>query len=176
MEGVMMTNFIELLNETYWDSCLIHEHTEIQKFSKAKIEFTKTMLFLDSYNRIYKKNPEIFTFMMEVLSSSLIKAIYRFIAPKLEERKLLEKTEVRHKFQNTQQKSTFYFNSKIGQYELSINFESITSISMYFGSHVFDDIILLDRQIHFLLYQFSDAAASHYEDDRNIIKDNKEEL
>ena len=28
---------------------------------------------------------------MEVLSSSLIKAIYRFIAPKLEERKLLEK-------------------------------------------------------------------------------------
>lgn len=58
-----MTNFIELLNETYWDSCLIHEHTKIQKFSKAKIEFTKTMLFLDSYNRIYKKNPEIFTFM-----------------------------------------------------------------------------------------------------------------
>lgn len=47
---------------------------------------------------------------------------------------------------------------------------------MYFGSHVFDDIMLLDRQIHFLLDQFSDAAASHYEDDRNIIKDNKEEL
>lgn len=166
MEGVKMNNFIELLNETYWYSCLLHENAEIQKFSNKKNEFTKTMLFVDSYNRIYKKNPEIFTFMMEVLSSSLIKAIYRFIAPKLEERNLLEKTEVRHKFQNTQQKSTFYFNSKIGQYELSINF----------GSHVFDDIILLDRQIHFLLDQFSDAAASHYEDDRNIIKDNKEEL
>ncbi|QDD86835.1 hypothetical protein FORC087_042 (plasmid) [Bacillus cereus] len=151
MEGVKMNNFIELLNETYWDSCTLHENAEIQKFSNNKIEFTKTMLFLDSYNRIYKKNPEVFTFMMEILSSSLIKAIYRFIAPKLEERNLLEKTEVRHKFQNTQQKSTFYFNSKIGQYELSINFESITSISMYFGSHVFDDIMLLDRQIHFLL-------------------------
>lgn len=85
-----MTNFIELLNETYWDSCLIHEHTEIQKFSKAKLNL-QNYAFLDSYNRIYKKNPEIFTFMMEVLSSSLIKAIYRFIAPKLEERKLLEK-------------------------------------------------------------------------------------
>nr|WP_234485128.1 hypothetical protein [Bacillus cereus] len=176
MEGVKMNNFIELLNETYWDSCSLHENAEIQKFSNNKIEFTKTMLFLDSYNRIYKKNPEVFTFMMEILSSSLIKAIYRFIAPKLEERNLLEKTEVRHKFQNTQQKSTFYFNSKIGQYELSINFESITSISMYFGSHVFDDIMLLDRQIDFLLDQFSDAAASHYEDDRNTIKDNKEEL
>lgn len=176
MEGVKMNNFIELLNETYWDSCSLHENDAIQKFSNKKIEFTKTILFLDSYNRIYKKNPEVFTFMMEILSSSLIKAIYRFIAPKLEERNLLEKTEVRHKFQNTQQKSTFYFNSKIGQYELSINFESITSISMYFGSHVFDDIILLDKQIHFLLDQFSNAAASHYEDDRNIIKDNKEEL
>ncbi|WP_144517661.1 hypothetical protein [Bacillus thuringiensis] len=171
-----MNNFIELLNETYWDTCSPHENAEIQKFSNKKIEFTKTILFVDSYNRIYKKNPKVFTFMMEILSSSLIKAIYRFIAPKLEERNLLEKTEVRHKFQNTQQKSTFYFNSKIEQYELSINFESITSISMYFGSHVFDDIILLDRQIYFLLDQFSNAVASHYEDDRNIIKDNKEEL
>lgn len=71
------------------------------------------MLFLDSYNRIYKKQPEIFTFMMEVLFSSLKKAIYRFIAPKLEERNLLEKTEVLHKFQNTRQKSTFYFNSNL---------------------------------------------------------------
>ncbi len=52
MEGVKMNNFIEPLNETYWDSCSLHENAEIQKFSNNKIEFTKTMLFLDSYNRI----------------------------------------------------------------------------------------------------------------------------
>lgn len=45
MEGVKMNNFIELLNETYWDSCSLHENAEIQKFSNNKIEFTKTMLF-----------------------------------------------------------------------------------------------------------------------------------
>lgn len=50
---------------------------------------------------------------------------------------------------------------------------------MYFGSHVFENTTLLEEQINFLLEQFSNAAAKHYDNYESItknLKDNKEEL